>query len=102
MRSSSSEAVTRSPSSRRRDCRLLMIVPLESVRLMAEEVITVESVRSDDEVAHARVVGEDDVDGRWDTGRASPLIEDVSDRLSSERVPTVGFDDGLVERWRAV
>ena len=69
---------------------------------MAKPIVAVESVRSDDEVAHPRVVGEDDVDDRWDTGRASALIEDVCNRLSRERLPTVRFDDGLIEGACAV
>ena len=51
----------------------------------------------DDEIAHARVVGEHDVKGWLRAAHPRALVEDVSDGLRSEGAPSLCLGEGGVE-----
>lgn len=69
---------------------------------LGEDVVRGERVRSDVEVAHARIVGQDGIEPRRSSASAAPLIEHVGDRLRGERASAVRLCDGDVELARSV
>lgn len=70
--------------------------------MVTELVVALERMRGDDDVADARVVGQDDIDRRQGPTSASALVEDVGDGLGSEGVTAVRLGDGGLELGRAV
>src|SRR5277367_6753399 len=96
-RSSSSAPVARSPRSRRRWARSLMV----ALRLgSGEPVVATERMRRDPEVTRPRVLGQRVLEGRQRPRGALRLIEHVRDRLGRERAAPESVGDRRVEGHR--
>jgi hypothetical protein len=61
-------------------------------------VVGTQGVGRDAELAHARIIGQDDVDRRRQSPSPAALVEDVRDGDGAEGAPREGLAEGGIER----